>query len=339
MVCVCSMLTIGSAQAAFAGPSTGYESDMVATVAADLSIYADEDENSEVVAMAEKGESYDVVGKADDSWIKVAAGEMEGYLKVQSSVMLSKAEEAAAVADAFVAEQSNLSTREQLVNYALQFVGGRYKFGGSDPHTGVDCSGFTKYVMQHGAGVSLNRSSTSQSKQGTAIGEAINLATRSFTPQEGVGRAIIVITDGENHEGGAVEAAKAAAEKGIQVSVLGVGMPEGAPIPVEGTNDYRRDREGNVIVTRLNEGMCQEIAKDGKGIYVRVDNSNSAQKAISQEISKMAKSDVESKIYTDFNEQFQAIAWIILLLLLAEMLILDRKNPLFKNVHLFSNKK
>lgn len=82
MVCVCSMLTIGSAQAAFAGPSTGYESDMVATVAADLSIYADEDENSEVVAMAEKGESYDVVGKADDSWIKVAAGEMEGYLKV-----------------------------------------------------------------------------------------------------------------------------------------------------------------------------------------------------------------------------------------------------------------
>ena len=81
------------------------------------------------------------------------------------------------------------------------------------------------------------------------------------------------------------------------------------------------------------------VAKDEKGIYVRVDNSNSAQKAISQEISKMAKSDVESKIYTDFNEQFQAIAWIILLLLLAEMLILDRKNPLFKNVHLFSNKK
>ena len=96
-----------------------------------------------------------------------------------------------------------------------------------------------------------------------------------------------------------MEAAKAAAEKGIQVSVLGVGMPDGAPIPVEGTNDYRRDREGNVIVTRLNEAMCQEIAKEGKRIYVRV----------------------------------------ILLLLLAEILILDRKNPLFKNIHLFSNKK
>ena len=121
------------------------------------------------------------------------------------------------------------------------------------------------------------------SKQGTAIGEAINLAVRSFTPQEGVGRAIIVITDGENHEGGAIEAAKTATEKGIQVDVLGVGMPEGAPIPEEGTNDYRRDKDGNVIVTRLNEKMCQEIAQEGKGIYVRVDNTNAAQKMINQE--------------------------------------------------------
>lgn len=119
------------------------------------------------------------------------------------------------------------------------------------------------------------------SKQGTAIGAAINLATRSFTPQEGVGRAIILITDGENHEGGAMEAVKAATEKGIQVNVLGVGLPDGAPIPVEGTNDYRRDREGNVIVTRLNEQMCQEIAKTGNGIYVRVDNTNNAQKQLS----------------------------------------------------------
>lgn len=177
------------------------------------------------------------------------------------------------------------------------------------------------------------------SKQGTAIGAAINLATRSFTPQEGVGKAVIVITDGENHEGGAVEAAKAATEKNIQVNVLGVGMPDGAPIPVEGSNDYRRDREGNIIVTKLNEPMCQEIAKAGNGIYVRVDNTNSAQKTISSEIGKMAKADVETQVYTEFDEQFQAVAWIILLLLLIEMLILERKNPLFRNIHLFSNKK
>ena len=173
------------------------------------------------------------------------------------------------------------------------------------------------------------------SKQGTAIGAAINLAARSFTPQEGVGRTVIVITDGENHEGGAVEAAKAAAEKGIQVNVLGVGMPEGAPIPIEGTNDYRRDREGNVIVTRLNEQMCQEIAKAGNGMYIRVDNTNSAEKVLNNEIAKLSKADVESQVYTEFDEQFQALAWLVLILLVVEMLILERKNPLFKNVRLF----
>ena len=173
------------------------------------------------------------------------------------------------------------------------------------------------------------------SKQGTAIGAAINLATRSFTPQEGVGRAVIVITDGENHEGGAVEAAKAAAEKGIQVSVLGVGMPDGAPIPVEGTNDFRRDRDGNVVVTRLNEQMCQEIAKAGNGMYIRVDNTNSAEKVLNNEIAKLSKADVESQVYTEFDEQFQALAWLVLILLVVEMLILERKNPLFKNVRLF----
>lgn len=177
------------------------------------------------------------------------------------------------------------------------------------------------------------------SKQGTALGAAINLSTRSFTPQEGVGRTVILITDGENHEDGALEAAKAAVEKGIQINVLGVGMPEGAPIPIPGSNDYRRDREGNVVVTKLNEQMCQEIAQVGQGIYVRVDNTNAAQNAITKEINKLAKADVETQVYTEFNEQFQAIAWIILMLLLVEMLILERKNPLFKNIHLFSDKK
>lgn len=123
------------------------------------------------------------------------------------------------------------------------------------------------------------------------------------------------------------------------MNVLGVGMPEGAPIPIMGTNDYRRDRDGNVVVTCLNEQMCQEIAKTGNGIYVRVDNTNNAQKAIDKEINKMAKADVETQVYTEFNEQFQAVAWIIFLLLLAELLILECKNPLFSNIHLFFNKK
>ena len=160
--------------------------------------------------------------------------------------------------------------------------------------------------------------------QGTDIGTAIRLAMKSFTPQEGVGRAIIVITDGENHEGGAVEAAQEAAEKGMQVFVLGVGSPDGSPIPAEnGSNNFRRDKDGNVIV------------KAGNGMYIRVDNTNSAEKVLNNEIAKLSKADVESQVYTEFDEQFQALAWLVLILLVVEMLILERKNPLFKNVRLF----
>lgn len=175
-------------------------------------------------------------------------------------------------------------------------------------------------------------------KQGTAVGAALDLAIRSFTPQEGVGRTVILITDGENHEGGVEEAIRRANEKGIQVNVLGVGTPDGAPIPAEGGKDYRRDRGGNVIVTRLNEQMCQEIAQAGNGIYVRVDNTNNAQRLIGKEVEKLAKADVETQVYTEYNEQFQAVAWIILVLLLGEMLILEGKNPLFRNIHLFTKK-
>lgn len=176
------------------------------------------------------------------------------------------------------------------------------------------------------------------STQGTDIAGAIDLAMKSFTPNEGVGRAIVLITDGENHEGGAIEAAQAAAKKGIRVFVLGVGSPDGSPIPVEGSNEFRRDKDGNVIVTRLNEQMCQEIAKAGGGIYVRVDNTNNAEKALNAEINKLAKADVETQVYTEFDEQFQVLAWLALLLLAAELMILNRKNPLFKNVNLFKQK-
>lgn len=171
--------------------------------------------------------------------------------------------------------------------------------------------------------------------QGTDIRGAIDLAMKSFTPNEGVGRAIVLITDGENHEGGAVEAAQQAAEKGVRVFVLGVGSPDGSPIPVEGTNDFRRDKDGNVVVTKLNEQMCQEIAKAGNGMYVRVDNTNNAERALNAEINKLAKADVETQVYTEFDEQFDVLAWLALILLAADVMLLNRKNPLFKNVKLF----
>ena len=171
--------------------------------------------------------------------------------------------------------------------------------------------------------------------QGTDIRAAIDLAMKSFTPNQEVGRAIVLITDGENHEGGAMEAARAAAEKGVRIFVLGVGSPDGAPIPVEGTNEYRRDKDGNVVVTRLNEQMCREIAQAGNGIYIRVDNTNSAEKALNAEIDKLAKADVETQVFTEYDEQFQVLAWMALILLAIDVMLLERKNPLFKNVKLF----
>ena len=173
------------------------------------------------------------------------------------------------------------------------------------------------------------------STQGTDIRAAINLAMRSFTPNDGVGRAIVLITDGENHEGGAIEAAQEAAKKGIHVFVLGVGSPDGSPIPVEGSNEFRRDKDGNVVVTRLNEEMCREIARAGNGMYVRVDNTNNAERALNAEVNKLAKADVETQVFTEFDEQFRVLAWLALILLAVEIMILNRRNPLFKNVKLF----
>lgn len=172
-------------------------------------------------------------------------------------------------------------------------------------------------------------------RQGTNIKAAIDMATRSFTPREGVGKAIIIITDGENHEGGAVEAAKAAAEKGMMVYVMGVGTPEGAPIPEGRGNDFRRDKEGNVIVTKLNEQMCQEIAAAGNGVYIRIDNTGNAQKILQKEVGKLAKADLDTAVYSEHDEQFQVMAWIAFVLLLLEMLLMVKKNPRLKDIHLF----
>ncbi len=174
------------------------------------------------------------------------------------------------------------------------------------------------------------------STQGTAIGKAINLAVRSFTPNELTDKAIILITDGENHEDDAIGAAKNAAEKNIKVNIVGMGQPKGAPIPIGGGNNYMKDREGNVVITKLNEQMCQEIASAGNGLYVRADNTNSALRALQSEIDKMNKSELESKVYSEYDEQFQILAWIVLVLLIAEVLIMDRRNRIFRKVKLFS---
>ena len=172
--------------------------------------------------------------------------------------------------------------------------------------------------------------------QGTAVGMAIKRSMQLFSSADtNVGKSIIIITDGENHEDDAVAMASEALKYGITINVLGVGTPEGAPIPIAGTQSFRKDKDGNVVVTKLNETMCQEIAAAGGGMYVRVDNSSSAVRALSSELEKLSKSEIESQVYTQYNEQYIAIAWIVLVLLVLECILLERKNPLFKNIKLF----
>jgi len=173
------------------------------------------------------------------------------------------------------------------------------------------------------------------STQGTAIGAAIDLAMRSFTPDENIGKTIVLITDGENHEDDAVGAATAAIAKGVKVNIIGIGSPQGVPIPV-GNNVFMKDNAGNVVITQLNETMCQEIAQAGQGIYVRADNTNNALKALQTELNKMSKSEVESQVYAEYDERFPTLAWIALALLVIEFLTSERKNRLFRHVKLFS---
>lgn len=162
--------------------------------------------------------------------------------------------------------------------------------------------------------------------QGTDIAAAINLAMRSFTQQENVSRAIFLITDGEDNEGGAVEAAKEAASRGVRVYILGIGDPAGAPIPMPGSNQYITDEEGNVVVSKLNEDMCREIAQAGNGSYIYVDNSSSAQEKLSEQVDRLAKAKMESQIYSEFDEQYQGFIILGLIFLLMDIFIMERQN-------------
>ena len=170
--------------------------------------------------------------------------------------------------------------------------------------------------------------------QGTDIATAINMASHSFTQQEGVGKAIIVITDGEDHEGGAVEAAKEAKQRGMNTYVLGVGSPNGAPIPT-GNGDYMKDNTGQTVMTGLNEEMCRQLADAGGGAYIHVENNSNAQDQLDNALDKLAKKEISSTIYSDYDEQFQAVGIIVLLLLIIEICIMDVKSPLLKKVSLF----
>ncbi len=170
--------------------------------------------------------------------------------------------------------------------------------------------------------------------QGTNLAEAVGMSSRSFTKQDNVGRAIIVITDGEDHEGGAVEAAKQAKKNGMRVFVLGVGSTKGTPIP-DGSGGYMKDNTGQVVMSALNEEMCKQVAEAGGGAYIHVDNNNLAQRQLDNEISKLQKGDIMNVVYSEYDEQFQAVGILLIIILIVETIVLESKNPLLRKVKLF----
>ena len=180
----------------------------------------------------------------------------------------------------------------------------------------------TDYVS---AKMFLNSISTeSVPVQGTAIGDAINTAVRSFSAQSEKSRAIIVITDGENHEDDPVAAAKQAGELGIRVFAVGVGSPEGEVIPMDG--DLLRDKEGEIVVTRLDEKVLQEVAAEGNGVYVRAGNSEFGLNPIIEDIRKMEDEKYSSIVFEEYDEQFMYFLGIALFFFVIEMLVGDRRS-------------
>lgn len=176
--------------------------------------------------------------------------------------------------------------------------------------------------------------------QGTAIGEALELAAKSFD-DETHSRAIIVITDGENHEDDAVKMAKTIADQGINIYTIGMGLPEGTPIPEYNQYGkqvgYKKDRQGTTVVTRLNESTLQQIAAEGEGIYVRANNTKAGLSKVFEEINALEKTEFESKMFSDYESRFQYFIAAALLLLIIELLIFERKSKWLSKIKLFGN--
>ncbi len=181
----------------------------------------------------------------------------------------------------------------------------------------------------------LNDLSTSMVQlQGTSVTDAINMSMHNFSSDEKVHKAIIVITDAENHEGDAVKAAKDAAEKGVQVDVVGVGSAKGAPIPL-GNGDFLRDRDDQVVITSFDESSAKSIAEAGNGIYVN-GSSNKALSSLTDALDSLDKTEFKKVEYKAGAEQFPTFAWLALILLVTDFIVLDRKSGWLKKINFFT---
>jgi Ca-activated chloride channel homolog len=174
--------------------------------------------------------------------------------------------------------------------------------------------------------------------QGTNITDAITKAEESFPEDEGKNRAIIIITDGEDHEEDAIKKAEAAGEKQIMINTIGVGSESGVPIP-EYRNGYpvgyKKDRDGNTVVTKLNSSLLKEIAGKANGVYVQASNADIGLNAVLDKIDELDKKQRESKMYTDYEDQFRIFFLVSFVLLLVEFAMNERISQFWKRLNIF----
>ena len=192
----------------------------------------------------------------------------------------------------------------------------------------------------------LNSVSTNiVSRQGTSIGAAINLAARSFSPEsaaseesgEASSRAIIVITDGENHEDDALKAAEDAQAKGIQIHTIGLGDPKGVPIPLSpGSNNYKRDKDGNVVVSKLDESGLKKIASVGGGFYIRAGRGGLGLNQLMVKLKELDAEQYTAKVFADYSERYQYFLALGILFLMIELITMERKSKWMSKIKLFS---
>ncbi|HXU26784.1 MAG TPA: VWA domain-containing protein [Bacteroidia bacterium] len=175
-------------------------------------------------------------------------------------------------------------------------------------------------------------------RQGTDISAAIQKASESFGKDEGKNKAIIIITDGEDHEEDAIKAAEEAEKAGISIHTIGIGSDAGVPIPIYNNGTpagYRKDKEGNTVVTKLNEKLLQNIAGAANGVYVKANNADVGLDAVLDKVGELEKKQFESKMYTDYEDQFQWFIGASLLFLLIEFIISERINNWWRKLNLF----
>jgi len=172
-------------------------------------------------------------------------------------------------------------------------------------------------------------------RQGTAIGKAIELAVNSFSPNSNTGKVIVLISDGENHIDNPIDAATRAAENGISIYTIGIGSPAGAPIPIGTNQEFLKDSDGKVVITRLDEETLTKIAVAANGKYVRASNTKFGLLPIYESLKSVDRKEIKDKVYSEYSEQYQYVLVIAIVLLIAEVIILDRKTSLLSMINLF----